>query len=208
MLFALPDFRKRYHSDAALSHFHTCDNPLPATCLECQMLKLADGLLSGRYSRVAPTPHLGSVEPETPAQPRFQEGIRPSQFKALIGKGHEEFSTMRQQDSEELLQHLLIRLRAEAKRQGRDERTEATEIVKFGTEQRLQCTECKRVGYKVDAVDLASLPIEAIDAGMSEGGEKLFREQALEGCVAALCATEELADYSCSNCGKKVRAEK
>lgn len=207
-LFALPAFRQRYYTDTALSHFQTCENPLPASCLECQMLKVADGLISGRYSHIARAPPPSHSDFDAPQSPKFQEGIRPSQFKALIGKGHEEFSTMRQQDSEEFLQHLLTRLRAEAKRQGRDEKSEATEIVRFGMEQRLQCTECKRVGYKVDAVDLASLPVEAIEQGVNEDGKKLYQEQQLEGCIDALCAKEELADYSCSNCGRKVKAEK
>jgi ubiquitin carboxyl-terminal hydrolase 5/13 len=207
-LFALPAFRQRYYTETALSHFQTCENPRPASCLECQMLKVADGLISGRYSHIARVPPPSHSDFDAPESPKFQEGIRPSQFKALIGKGHEEFSTMRQQDSEEFLQHLLTKLRAEAKRQGRDEKSEATEIVRFGMEQRLQCTECKRVGYKVDAVDLASLPVEAIEQGVNEDGKKLYREQRLEGCIDALCAKEELADYLCSNCGRKVKAEK
>jgi ubiquitin carboxyl-terminal hydrolase 5/13 len=54
--------------------------------------------------------------PDTTAanDPVFQEGIRPTGFKALIGKGHEEFSTMKQQDSEEFLGHLITVLRRDA----------------------------------------------------------------------------------------------
>lgn len=33
--------------------------------------------------------------------------VRPSAFKALIGRGHAEFSTGRQQDAQEFLQHLV-----------------------------------------------------------------------------------------------------
>lgn len=208
-LFTLPAFRERYYSDAALSHVQVCDNALPASCLECQMLKLSDGLLSGRYSHRATAPATSHTQfDETNELPKFQEGIKPSQFKALIGKGHEEFSTMRQQDSEEFLQHLVTRLRAEAKRQGRTEDAEATNILRFGMEQRLQCGECKRVGYKVDGVDLASLPVEAVEQGVTEDGKKLFKEVTLAESLDTLCATEELADYACSACGKKVRAEK
>lgn len=49
------------------------------------MRKMADGILSGRYSRV------------DEAGDRFQKGIKPSMLKELIGKGHEEFASMRQQ---------------------------------------------------------------------------------------------------------------
>ena len=208
-LFTLPSFRSRYLSETAIAHLQTCDNPLPASCLECQMLKFADGLVSGRYSHVAKAPPPSATDYDIDQEPpKFQAGIRPSQFKALIGKGHEEFSTMRQQDSEEFLQHLLTRLRAEAKRQGRSEEVEATKIMKFGMEQRLQCTECRRVGYRVDAVDLASLPVEATELGMDEEGKKQWKEVPLQQCLDDLCAVEELADYACSNCGRKLKAEK
>ena len=208
-LFTLPTFRARYHSETALGHLQTCDNRLPASCLECQMIKLADGLISGRYSHKAKAPPPSSIDFEaSDEQPKFQEGIRPSQFKALIGKGHEEFSTMRQQDSEEFLQHLLTRLREEAKRDNRNEALEATNVVQFEMEQRLQCSECKRVGYKVDSVDLASLPVQAVELGTNEEGRKLWQEVRLEDCFDSLCAVEELGDYACATCGKKVQAEK
>ncbi|GMK55843.1 hypothetical protein CspeluHIS016_0208990 [Cutaneotrichosporon spelunceum] len=207
-IFSLPAFRERYFTEQAQHHFQTCEKPLPADCLECQMLKLADGLLSGRYSVPARAPPIAHSEFEVAEAPKFQEGIRPAQFKALIGKGHEEFSTMRQQDSEEFLQHLLDRLRTEAKRQGRNEELEATNIFRFGMEQRLMCDECRRVGYKVDGVDLASLPVEAVELGTGEDGKKHFQPVTLESCIDALCATEELADYACGTCKKKVRAEK
>lgn len=171
------------------------------------MVKLGDGLLSGRYSHVArlppPTTHFEEQE-----APKFQEGIKPTQFKALIGKGHEEFSTMRQQDSEEFLQHLLTRLRDEAKRQGRNEATEPTEILKFAMEQRLQCGKCKRVGLQVEGVDLASLPVEAVEVGVSEDGKKLYEGVELESCLEQLCAEEPVAEYQCANCKEKTTAYK
>lgn len=208
-LFSLPPFRNRYYSRTALDHFQTCSNPFPADCLECQMLKLADGLISGRYSHRAKAPPSASTDfEESEEPPKFQEGIRPSHFKALVGKGHVEFSTMRQQDSEEFLQHLLTKLREEAKKQHRNEALEATNVIQFGMEQRLQCTECERVGYKVDAVDLASLPVRAIGNGTSEEGKKLWEEVRLEECLDSFCSVEELADYSCSSCARRVRAEK
>jgi ubiquitin carboxyl-terminal hydrolase 5/13 len=75
------------------------------------MHKIADGLLSGRYSH--PANYSGKPTGLQHSSPTlvFQEGIRPVGFKALIGKGHEEFSTMRQQDSEEFFTHLITVLR-------------------------------------------------------------------------------------------------
>jgi hypothetical protein len=46
--------------------------------------------------------------------PVFQDGVRPVTFKSVIGRGHVEFSTMRQQDSEEFLTHLVQTLRRDA----------------------------------------------------------------------------------------------
>jgi ubiquitin carboxyl-terminal hydrolase 5/13 len=84
------------------------------------MYKVADGLLSGRYS----VPVNGDSPKSSSGQggeggellhqsptPVFQNGVKPMTLKAVIGKGHAEFSTMRQQDSEEFLSHLLNTLR-------------------------------------------------------------------------------------------------
>ena len=113
-IFSLPTFEKRYNENAK-NHSEVCTVPLPADCVECQMHKIADGLLSGRYSHPAHfSPGmpivLDPLEHPSPT-PVFQKGIKPTGFKALIGKGHEEFSTMKQQDSEEFFTHLMTVLR-------------------------------------------------------------------------------------------------
>jgi ubiquitin carboxyl-terminal hydrolase 5/13 len=173
-LFSLTAFRERYYDSSSDGgrHAEDCDNQLPAECVECQMRKVADGLLSGRYSHPAnfspgASPRVGSgtfvrfllllllllfvlrlllrsllpvlththtlssIHPGSPTgtsqhdshlhpspTPVFQTGIRPVGFKALVGKGHEEFSTMRQQDSEEFLGHLLSVVRRDLRRVG------------------------------------------------------------------------------------------
>ena len=38
---------------------------------------------------------------------QYPNGIRPQMFKSLVGKGHPEFSTKRQQDAQEFLLHLI-----------------------------------------------------------------------------------------------------
>lgn len=207
-LFALPAFRSRYFTDQSFAHQQTCDKELPADCLECQMIKISDGLISGRYSHLARAPPVSNNSLQPPEPPKFQEGIRPAQFKSLIGKGHEEFSTMRQQDSEEFLQHLLDRIRAENKRQGRELSCEPTEILRFAMENRLQCTKCLRAGYKSEVVDLASLPVAAVGLGEDAEGKKLWERQELDKSIATLCADEELDDYACPHCGEKTKAIK
>ena len=146
-VFSLPAFQERYYPTAS-SHWATCTEPLPASCLDCQMHKLADGLLSGRYStpRSQPTTETKS-NPLQHISPTatFQEGVKPSGFKALVGKGHEEFATMRQQDAEEFLTYLIKVLRQRAKKIGVNEKEEPVEIFKFAMEQKLTCTECRNV---------------------------------------------------------------
>lgn len=140
MLFSLSPFQDRYYrrpssdpsqdyvSEQAWTHWATCGQALPVDCLECQLFKLADGLLSGRYShphtekrlfdsfellqkadvQLAPSDPLAHPAPEhTP----WQTGLKPTSLKTLVGKGHAEFATMRQQDAEEFFGHLLTVIR-------------------------------------------------------------------------------------------------
>ena len=118
-VFSLPAFNARYHqADVATNHSETCTFELPAECVECQMRKVADGLLSGRYSRPAhssPAMFDNALQHPSPT-PVFQRGVKPTGFKALIGKGHEEFSTMKQQDAEEFFTHLITVLRRDGQK--------------------------------------------------------------------------------------------
>ncbi len=77
----------------------------PDTDLGLQLSKLCRGLLSGDYS-------LGPdrVEEEVLREEGSQPGIRPLMFKNLIGKGHPEFSTNKQQDAQEFFLHLVTQI--------------------------------------------------------------------------------------------------
>ncbi|THH03651.1 hypothetical protein EW145_g6112 [Phellinidium pouzarii] len=205
VLFALPAFQTRYYPTAA-HHWQTCPEPLPATCLECQMHKLADGLLSGRYSVPRTTPSENPLTHESPTSV-FQEGIRPASFKAIIGKGHAEFATMRQQDAEEFLSHLLTVLRQNSKRRGLRLEEESTEVFRFGMEQRLQCGDCKRVRYRVDSQDSISVPVSAKETGKDMDGKILYEDVELTKALDAVTANEAL-EYQCPSCNKTVIAVK
>ncbi|KAI9452342.1 ubiquitin carboxyl-terminal hydrolase 14 [Russula earlei] len=198
VLFALRPFQQRYASHLAFRHWARCIEPLPASCLECQMLKLADGLLSGRYSRPrrtdSQTPLAAATTPGTIPQPVFQGGVRPVTFKALIGRGHAEFATMRQQDSEEFFTHLLTSLRRYAHAQSRE--PEPTETFAFALEQRLQCTTCARVRYRVDAHDVLSVPVPAREKGRDPDGKVVYKDVALAESVDAVMSAEGL-EYKC-----------
>ena len=164
------------------------------------MLKPSDGLLSARYSKPAQT---SSEDSSTPVS---QIGLKPASFKALIGKGHAEFATMRQQDAEEFFTHLITALRQYAKKYSLPSETEATETFKFGMEQRLQCGECKRVRYRVDGQDAISLPVPVHDKGKDAEGRPVYGEVLLENMLDAM-ASEEALEYSCPSCSKNAASQ-
>lgn len=221
-LFALPAFQERY-----LTSFHThsttCISPTPATCFECQMSKIADGLLSGRYSKPRDTtddadpgfaPQDNSTAETTPPVV-FQEGIKPSMFKSLVGKDHPEFSTMKQQDAGEYLQYLLEVIRRAARAEGTEE---PTGIFGFSFEERLQCTECKGVKYK--KVDDEQVPfvvpvrvkrsadsMEVETDGKKEETKVEYEPVDLVSCFDKLTSPTEI-DYKCPACDKNVTATK
>lgn len=188
------------------------------------MLKLADGLLSGRYScprrtdtDTTPQTQLASAAATsaTTPQPVFQEGVRPVTFKALVGRGHAEFATMRQQDAEEFFTHLLTSLRRYAHAHPRSSNIggddgarpvrEPTDTFGFALEQRLQCTACGGVRYRVDAHDVLSIPVPAREKGRDEDGKVVYEDVALTECVDAVMDVEVL-EYKCPNCQRDVTA--
>lgn len=205
-LFSLPSFQNAYYPSAA-EHWEKCAESLPADCVACQMHKLADGLLSGRYSVPSSTQEIPPLSHDSPT-PVFQDGVRPVGFKALIGKGHEEFSTMRQQDSEEFFTHLLKVLRRTLKRT-RDVSGEVdpTKIFTFAMEQRLQCTSCNRVRYRNDELDTVSVAVPATEQSKDAEGKVTYREVLLTDTLDILTGDEGL-EYSCPQCNKTVIAHK
>jgi ubiquitin carboxyl-terminal hydrolase 5/13 len=207
VLFAFPAFKQQYQPFALQrKHWTTCPASLPAECIDCQMYKLADGLLSGRYS------HPSSVEnPHSPlasnrSTANFQDGLKPSGFKNLIGQGHAEFSTMRQQDAEEFLSHLLSILRRQARKVSASN-LQPTAAFAFGMEQRLQCGECKRVRYRVDPMDVVSVSVPSRELLRGDGEEMNWEEVTIEDCLNGITGREEL-EYACPACGKQVIASK
>ncbi|THU93425.1 ubiquitinyl hydrolase [Dendrothele bispora CBS 962.96] len=215
-LFSLAPFQDRYFDMKHIqAHSDTCPELLPADCIECQMIKIADGLLSGRYSYPAnyagtgttvtttgsePTHPPGLADPSAKDNPVFQEGIKPSTFKALIGKGHEEFRTMRQQDSEEFFTHLVQVLRRDGVKFKERGENDPTQVFSYAMEQRLQCIECQKVRYRTDAMDVLSVSVPAQEKGKDGDGKTLYEDVSLWSCIEGLLGTEVL-DYSCPGCG-------
>lgn len=199
-LFALPQFKRRYyHPSEDLPQVSD-----PAQDLETQMRKIADGLLSGRYSQ----PELDATASEHSAELPHQKGLAPSMLKHLVGRGHEEFSTMRQQDAFEFLLHLFKLI---TRSQHPAPLQDPTETFRFVMEQRLQCLSCKKVRYSTDEQDNVSIPvpIEKLPSReiISPDGEKTdsvdeYREVTLKECLDSFTA-EEIVELSCPACGSK-----
>lgn len=197
-LFSMPTFQDRY--------YHPQDPPLisqsPAEDLETQLRKLADGLLSGRYSHPDTDVTASEYSPEIPNQ----KGLAPAMLKHLIGRGHEEFSTMRQQDAFELLLHLLKHI-TRSPHDGPLQ--DPVNSFRFVMEQRLQCMSCKRVRYRTDEQDNISLPVSvrrkqtAVDGNSnSEKPKDEFEPVTLKECLDTFTASEAV-ELTCSSCNSK-----
>ena len=197
-LFAQSAFQSRY--------FHPNEVPpladKPAEDLETQLRKVADGLLSGRYSY----PDRDVSAPDDSSQPQHQKGLAPSMLKHLVGRGHEEFSTMRQQDAFELLIHLLeliTRLSHSAPL------GDPVESFRFAMEQRLQCLSCKKVRYRTDEQDNISVPVPARrkasqdgSDNQTEGAKEEYEPVTLKECLDIFTG-EETVELNCPSCGGK-----
>ncbi|XP_044766988.1 ubiquitin carboxyl-terminal hydrolase 5 isoform X1 [Coccinella septempunctata] len=147
VLFSIPDFAKTYYEEREnlLNQFHGD----PAEDFNIQMAKIGHGLLSGKYSV---PPVQDSTEDANP------EGICPSMFKNLVGKGHPEFSTKKQQDVQEFLLHLLTILERNTKNMDNP-----GECFKFQIEERYQCSDSKKVKYltRSDVILPLMIPMDA-----------------------------------------------
>jgi ubiquitin carboxyl-terminal hydrolase 5/13 len=196
------------------------------------MAKLADGLLSGRYSVVetreegsgfVPIASADGTETSDAAlhhheRPNFQLGLKPTMFKALVGKDHIEFSTMKQQDADEFLKHLLkiIRQSIRTSKNNADNQDDPTRQFSFRNETRLQCGDCRGVRYGTEEQESITIPVPAVQITRSvhdivdnvkEGKKVEYESIALETCLESLMSTVEV-DYHCPVCVKNVTAYK
>ncbi|PVG01594.1 cysteine proteinase [Serendipita vermifera] len=205
--FSLAPFQAAYKSD----HASTCMRPLPASCLLCQLHKIYDGLLSGRYSR--PGPHLPqdiALPPKSEA-PVFQAGLRLFMFKALVASQEEEFAKIQKRDAEEFSSRLFNMIRTDSKKRGVEEKDTPLYSCKFAMEQRLQCERCSRVRYKVDSQDSLSLVVpakEIVHMGESNTFKKKTKYEPVEltTCLDLLTRAEKL-EYECPSCNDTVVAQ-
>ncbi|KAL2802289.1 hypothetical protein BJX63DRAFT_415456 [Aspergillus granulosus] len=197
-LFDLPEFQRRYYHPSEQPPF----SETPAADFETQLRKLADGTLSGRYSR----PDKNAVSSRESHEILHQKGLAPSMFKHLVGRDHAEFSTMRQQDAFEFLLHVFKHVTLSKHPAGLDNPVDS---FKFCIEQRLQCLNCKKVRYRVDEQDNISIPVPARRVGLSDdaGINGLFEPVSLFDCLDVFTA-EETVDLRCPSCTSQEKFSK
>ena len=190
-LYDMPAFQQRY----GMGVESVLDVSDPAQDLETQLRKVGDGLLSGRYSKPDSDVIVSEHSPEVP----HQKGLQPSMLKHLIGRGHAEFSTMRQQDAFELLQHLIKLITRSKHPAGLGDPTQA---MRFVLQQRLQCLGCKKVRYSSTEQDsiFIDVPLEKLPA--EEGQEPKYKPVTLKECLDNFTASE-VVELTCSSCGSK-----
>ncbi|KAL8668902.1 MAG: hypothetical protein Q9168_006488 [Polycauliona sp. 1 TL-2023] len=197
-IFSTPAFAARY--------FHPQEPPPaapnPAEDLETQLRKVADGLLSGRYSY----PDSDVIASEDSPYIPHQKGLAPAMLKHLIGRGHEEFSTMRQQDAFELFLHLL---KLVTRSQHTSPAQDPVKAFRFVMEQRLQCISCNRVRYRTDEQDNISIPVpvrrklRVINGDAPDEKPKdEFEPVTLKECLDTFTGAEEV-ELTCPGCNSK-----
>lgn len=203
-LFAMKEFQDRYYRP----HEEAAWTDRPAEDLETQLRKIADGLLSGSYS--IPDSHF-HTDIDTAEKPH-QKGLAPAMLKHLVGRGHSEFSTMRQQDAFEFLLHLLKLVSRSQSAGGAAPKDvqDPVDAFRFVMEQRLQCLNCKKVRYRTDemenisvAVPIKRLPTDTtMTNGTSESKHEEFEPVTLAQCISDFTAVE-VVELTCPNCSHK-----
>jgi len=133
VLNTMPEFVSCYSKEQWLDRGDLSD---PASDLTLQLAKLCQGLTGGVYSKEGEE----AVLREDGSQP----GIRPVMLRQLVGKGHAEFSSNRQQDSQELFLYLLeLMERAHKKTNSQAPIT----CLQFMAEDRTECSASGQVRY-------------------------------------------------------------
>ncbi|XP_074593148.1 ubiquitin specific protease 5 [Brevipalpus obovatus] len=204
VLFSIPDFQKRYND----TNIFINASPDPTQELNVQMAKVAIGLLSGDYSSPINSTE-GCIE---------QKGIKPWMLKNLIGKGHPEFSSNRQQDVQEFFLHLMNLI----ERNHQSTSTNPGDCLKFQVEERIECNQSHKVSYNFRTDFLLPLQVplhKAINKEQVEEYEKKAASSSekidpvksivpLEACFDSLIEPEIIDDYFSTTLNQKTTASK
>ncbi|KAJ1921428.1 ubiquitin C-terminal hydrolase Ubp14 [Mycoemilia scoparia] len=184
-LFHLKAFRERYF-DKSGDLDGVAGEGDPTSNVFCQLLKLADGIWSGRYSE----------RPESNADSDANKGIPPNMFKDVIAKDHPDFSTMQQQDAYEFYQYFTKQINQnEFSVDGGA--SNPTKIFDFELEERLECVRCQKVRYSTQVASSISLDVPKRSTGQDEDGNKIYEEIDVKECFDLAFAPTAVEGYHC-----------
>uniref|UniRef100_A0A8D3CRZ6 Ubiquitin carboxyl-terminal hydrolase n=1 Tax=Scophthalmus maximus TaxID=52904 RepID=A0A8D3CRZ6_SCOMX len=205
VLFTVPDFQSK------LWYIVRC--VVMSALFVYHRAKLGYGLLSGEYCKPAPDPG----DENDASEPRGDQiGIAPQMFKALVGRGHPEFSTNRQQDAQEFLLHFINMVERNC-RSGAN----PSEAFRFLVEERIVCQESQKAKYTQRVDYMVQLPVpmdQATNTDLQEAERR--REEGdsaaptvraqipFTACMAALSEPEILTDFWSSAVQAKTTATK
>lgn len=211
VLFTVPDFQDKYVSNIDKIIEESPSDP--SQDFKTQVAKLGYGLLSGEYSKPAPDPgdENGASEPRGD-----QIGIAPRMFKALVGRGHPEFSTNRQQDAQEFLLHFINMVERNC-RSGPN----PSEAFRFLVEEKIVCEQSQKAKYTQRVDYIVQLPVPMDQATNTEELQEAERRREMgdtsvlvraqipfTSCMAALTEPEVLTDFWSSAVQSKTTATK
>lgn len=211
VVFSTESFLQRYFLNLSLKEFFERAPADPTVDLNTQLAKLAHGLMSGKYSVPAERVSSGD-ETESSAPEAEQTGIPPAMFKSLIGTGHSEFSSSRQQDALEYFQHLLDQIEC---CHVSNAQQDPSRSFKFFVEERILCSSSGKVKYnkRVDNVLSLNIPLQAAlnkdevsaflkkKAEREASGDKILDGEIvrprvpLSACLESFAASEQVPDF-------------
>jgi ubiquitin carboxyl-terminal hydrolase 5/13 len=150
VLFSLPEFISCYECPAYMDR---CDLADPDSDLKLQLAKLCHGLASGEYS-LGPDKVKEAVLRDEGSQP----GVKPVMLKNLLGRGHHEFSSTRQQDAQEFYLHLLTLIERAHRN---NDNLPPSNLFKFSVEDRTECAGQVRYKTRNEMFLPFNIPLEA-----------------------------------------------
>ncbi|KHN73293.1 Ubiquitin carboxyl-terminal hydrolase 5 [Toxocara canis] len=188
MLLEVPDFRDAFGKNSS-KIFSEIEGISSHEDFNCQTAKVFSCLLSGDYSKK------GS---------EFN-GIKPTQFKRVVGRGHYEFSTSKQQDAEEYIRYFLSKV---------DDNTatgesSAVDAVRFKIESRFMDCASRQVRYEQREEVILSLtvPLSSVQRNeVGEDGAPLRPTISFDQCLAATLSEQMIEDFRSPVTGKVGKA--
>lgn len=213
VLFSVDEFANSYYPPQPI--YYNTNGPAD---FNHQMSKVAYGLLSGKYSEIDPA--TGS-----------QKGLQLKAFKHHVCGTDRNFATRRQQDAHEFFLFMTDLLERNyksdlfSKIDESTTNTDPTKCLEFVVEDRIQCSESKKVKYTHRVETCLSLHVDVdmavnkdelklqesstIDVGPNEPSKEKIRPKiALQSCLDLFAQPETLTDFYSSAISAKTSAEK